>query len=111
MTRKVINQVRDYLTIVTEDRIYQICPVEVLLMRHSPDAVVGFLNLLRQDYKKELGELLKENRTHPKINHLIVLNFRLKMAINTIKNAQNEEVKGEIEDEIEPRATGSGGLS
>jgi len=111
MTRRVINQVRDFITIVTEDRVYQICPVEVLLMRHPPNAVVALLEQLRAEYKKELGELIRENPTHPKINHLVVLNFRLKMAINTIKNAQHEEANRENEHEVEPRATSSGGLS
>ena len=111
MTRRVINQVRDFITIVTEDRVYQICPVEVLLMRHPPNAVVALLEQLRAEYKKELGELIRENPTHPKINHLVVLNFRLKMAINTIKNAQREETDGENQHETEPRATSSGGLS
>ena len=110
MTRRVINQVRDFITIVTEDRVYQICPVEVLLMRHSPNAVVTFLEQLRAEYKKELGELIRENPTHPKINHLVVLNFRLKMAINTIKNAQHEETDRENKNEAEPRATSSSGL-
>ena len=111
MTKRVINQIRDYLTIVTEDRVYQILPVEVLLMQHSPEKVAGFLNLLRQDYKKELREILKENKTHPKINHLVVLNFRLKMAINTIRNAKQKEVQRGEGDEAEQRAAGSGGLS
>jgi hypothetical protein len=110
MTKRVINQIRDYLTIVTEDRTYQILPVEVLLMRHSPEKVAGFLNLLRQDYKKELREILKENKTHPKINFLIVQIFRLRMATKTIQKYQREEVKRH-EHEVEPRATSSGGLS
>jgi hypothetical protein len=111
MTKRVINQVRDYVTIITEDRVYQICPVEMLLRQHTPEAVVGFLELLRADYKKELRAILRENKTHPKINHLVVLNFRLKMAINTIRNAKQEEVQRGERDEIEPRAAGSGGLS
>ena len=111
MTRRVINQVRDYITIVTEDRVYQICPVEVLLMRHPPNAVVVFLEQLRAEYKKELGELIKVDPTHPKINHLVVLNFRLKMAINTIRNAKQEEANRENQHETEPRATSSSGLS
>jgi len=49
MTRRVINQVRDFITIVTEDRVYQICPVEVLLLRHSPRAVVALLEQLRTE--------------------------------------------------------------
>ena len=111
MTKRVINQVRDYVTIITEDRVYQICPVEMLLRQQTPEAVVALLGQLRAEYKKELREILKENKTHPKINHLVVLNFRLKMAINTIRNAKQEEVKRGEGNEIEPRATGSGGLS
>jgi len=111
MTKRVINQVRDYVTIVTEDRVYQICPVEMLLRQHTPEAVVGFLELLRADYKKELRGILKENKTHPKINHLVVLNFRLKMAINTIRNAKREEVQRGEGDEAEQRTASSGGLS
>ena len=106
MTRRVINQVRDYLTIVTEDRTYQICPVEMLLWRHTPEQVVGFLNQLRQEYKKELRELLRENKSHPKVNFLIVNIFRIRMAMKTIQ----KEAKRENEHEVEPRATSSGGL-
>ena len=110
MTKRLIKQVQDFLTVVDADYTYQILPVEVLLMQHSPEKVVGFLNLLRQDYKKELREILKENKTHPKINHLVVLNFRLKMAINTIRNAKQEEVKRH-EHEAKQRAADSSGLS
>jgi hypothetical protein len=108
MTRRVINQVRDFITIVTEDRVYQICPVEMLLWRHPPNAVVTFLEQLRAEYKRELGELIKVDPTHPKINHLVVLSFRLKMAINTIRNVKQEEAKRGNEHEAEPRAAGSG---
>ena len=107
MTKRVINQVIDYLTIVTEDRIYQILPIEVLLRQHTPPDVVGFLNLLRQDYKKELNQLLKENKSHPKINYLIVQIFRIRMAIKTIQKAEKEEVKRH-EYETEQRAASSG---
>ena len=105
MTKRVINQVRDFLTIVTEDRTYEICPIEVLLWRHPPDDVVGFLNELRQDYKKELNQLLRENKVHPKINFLVVQIFRLRMAIKTIQKAKKEEVKRN-EREVEQRAAG-----
>ena len=104
MTKRVINQVVEYLTIVTEDRTYQILPIEVLLWRHPPDDVVGFLNELRQDYKKELNQLLKENKVHPKINFLIVQIFRLRMAIKTIE----KETKRENKHEAEQRAASSG---
>jgi len=88
MRKQVINQVQDYLTIVGEDRVYQIVNVEALLKRHPPESVIGFLNLLREDYKKELKQLLRQNTTDPKINELVAKNFRIKMAIITINNAK-----------------------
>ena len=64
--------------------------MEVLLKRHPPDAVMEFLRLLREDFKKELKDLLATNKTDPKINELVAKNFRIRMAINTIKNASRE---------------------
>jgi hypothetical protein len=91
MTKKVINHVQDYLTVVGEDKVYQIVNVELLLRRHPPEAVIAFLNQLRSEYQKELGQLIKNNKTDARINELVAKNFRIKMAINTIKNAK--EVK------------------
>jgi hypothetical protein len=88
MTKKVINQVQDYLTVVGEDKVYQIVNVELLLRRHPPDAVIAFLDQLRSEYKRELSQLIKNNKTDPKINELVAKNFRIKMAINTIKNSK-----------------------
>jgi len=110
MTKRVLNQVVEYLTIITEDRVYQILPIEVLLRQHPTHDVVGFLKQLRQDYKKEMNQLLKENKVHPKINFLIVNNFRIRMAIKTIQKYQREEVKRH-EHETEQRTAGSGRLS
>ena len=93
MTKKIISQVQEFLTYCGEDRVYQIVNVEVLLKRHPPEAVIGFLILLREDYKKELRELLAINRTDPKINELVAKNFRIRMAINTIRNASREGVR------------------
>ena len=91
MTKKIISNVQEFLTIVGEDRVYQIVNVELLLRRHPPQAVIVFLQELRGDYKKELSNLIKDSKTSSRINELVVMNFRLKMAINTIKNAK--EVK------------------
>jgi hypothetical protein len=91
MTKRVISNVQEFLTIVEEDRCYQIVNVELLLRRHPPQAVIAFLQQLRSDYKKELSKLIKDSKTSSKINELVAKNFRIKMAINTIKNAK--EVK------------------
>jgi hypothetical protein len=91
MTKKIINTVQDYLTVVGEDKVYQIVNVELLLRRHPPEAVIVFLEQLRSEYKKELAQLIRNNKPDSKINELVAKNFRIKMAINTIKNAK--EVK------------------
>jgi hypothetical protein len=88
MTKRIINEVQEYLTICGENRVYQIVNVELLLRRHPPEAVIAFLDQLRMEYKKELGQLIKNNKTDEKINELVAKNFRIKMAINTIKNAK-----------------------
>ena len=67
MTKKLINTVQDYLTIISDDRCYQIVNVELLLKRHPGDAVVAFLSQLRKEYNKKLGNLIKNNKTDPKI--------------------------------------------
>ena len=91
MTKKVISNVQEFLTIVEEDRIYEIVNVGLLLRRHPPQAVIAFLQQLRSDYRKELSKLIKDSKTSSRVNELVVMNFRIKMAINTIKNAK--EVK------------------
>jgi len=91
MTKKIISTVQEYLTVVGEDKVYQIVNVELLLRRHPSEAVIAFLEQLRNEYQKELGQLIKNNKTDVRINELVAKNFRIKMAINTIKNAK--EVK------------------
>ena len=91
MTKRVINEVQDYLTVVSGDRVYQIVKnVELLLRRHSGVAVIAFLDQLRSEYKKELGQLIKTDKTSAKINELVAKNFRLKMAIAAIKKAKGQ---------------------
>ena len=88
MTKKIISTVQEYLTVVGEDKVYQIVNVELLLRRHPPEAVIAFLDQLRNEYKKELGQLIKNNKTAERINDLLAKNWRIKMAINTIKKAR-----------------------
>ena len=88
MTKRVINEVQNYLTVVSGDKLYQIVNVELLLRRHSGIAVIALLDQLRSEYKKELGQLIKTDKTSAQINELVAKNFRLKMAINTLRNAK-----------------------
>ena len=92
MTKRVINNVQEYLTVVGEDRVYQIVNIELLLKRHPPEAVICFLRELQKDYMKLLKQVIKGNKTDPRINDIVAKNFRIKMAINTIRN-YGKEVK------------------
>ena len=88
MKKAKIQDIQEILTIIDENKVYRIVDVETLLKRHPAEAVIGFLNQLRFEYKKELGKIIKVNKTDPKINEFVAKNFRLRMAINTIKNAK-----------------------
>jgi len=92
MTKRVINNVQEFLTIVDEDKTYRIVNIELLLKRHPPEAVICFLRELQKDYKKQLKQIIKNNKTDPRINEIVAKNFRIKMAINTIRN-YGKEVK------------------
>jgi len=88
MTKKVITKAQDYLTIIykDDDRVYQIVNIQFLLQRHPPEAVISFLQELRNDCSKRLKRLLKNNVSDSRINDVVARNFRLKMAIKTIQN-------------------------
>jgi hypothetical protein len=75
----------------SDDRVYQMINVELLLKRHPPDAVIAVLLELRRDYQRELKRVIVENKTDPRLNELVAKNFRLRMAINTIRNNSKEE--------------------
>ena len=93
MTKRAINDVQSFLTFVETDgnRVYQIVNVELLLRRHPPEAVVSFLQELHRDYGKSLSNLIQEDKTNSMINELVAKRFRIKMAINTIRNHGKQE--------------------
>lgn len=93
MTKHAISDVQSFLTFVEKDgnRVYQVVNVELLLRRHNPQAVITFLQELHKDYGKELSKLIQEDKTNSMINELVAKRFRLKMAINTIRNYGREE--------------------
>ncbi len=88
MTKKIINRAQNYLTVVHTDngRVYQIVNIELLLQCHPPEAVISFLEKLKDEGKKRLKKFLKNNVSDSRINDVVAKNFRIKMAINTIKN-------------------------
>jgi hypothetical protein len=93
MTKRAINDVQSFLTFVgnEEKRVYQIVNVELLLRRHPPEAVITFLQELHKDYGKALSKLIQEDKTNSQINELVAKRFRVKMAINTIRNYEKDK--------------------
>jgi hypothetical protein len=92
MTKRAINDVQSFLTFMQTDggRVYQIVNVELLLRRHPPEAVISFLQELHKDYGKALSKLIQEDKTSSQVNELVAKRFRIKMAINTIRNYSKE---------------------
>ena len=95
MTKKTINKVQNFLTVITQDgdKVFQIVNIQLLMRRHSPHAVISFLQELRNDYSKQLKKLLKDNVSDERINDIVARNFRVKMAISEIKNYMKREDK------------------
>ncbi|MBT4526271.1 MAG: hypothetical protein HOC24_06930 [Deltaproteobacteria bacterium] len=92
MSKKEIDNIQDFLTIVKEDenRKYQIVNVELMLRRHPPSAVIDFLNGLHKEYARKLQKVIREDKTSQRLNKIISTKFRIKMAINCIKNAHKQ---------------------
>ena len=90
MSKKEINNIQDFLTIVKEDenRKHQIVNVELMLRRHPPSAVIDFLDGLHKEYAKKLQKVIREDKTSSRLNEILGTKFRIKMAINCIKNVQ-----------------------
>jgi len=57
MTKKVINHVQDYLTVVGEDKVYQIVNVELLLSKTPPGSCNRFSWAASQRISKRAGTI------------------------------------------------------
>ena len=93
MTKRAINDVQSFLTFMETDgnRVYQIVNVELLLRRHPPEAVISFLQELTRIMGRHCPSSSRRIRPIRMINELVAKRFRIKMAINTIRNYGKEE--------------------
>lgn len=92
MSKTEIDNIQDFLTIYKEDenRKHQIVNVEFMLRRYPPAAVINFLDGLHREYAKKLQKIIREDKTSSQLNKILGTKFRIKMAINCIKNAHNK---------------------
>jgi len=88
MSKQQINYIQDFLTIFNEEgnKRHKIVNVESLLKKHSPIAVIVFLEQLHRQYSKRLKRIIRRDITSHRLNDVIAKKFRIKMAINKIKN-------------------------
>jgi len=61
-----------------------------MLRRHPAAAVIDFLDSLHKQYAKKLQKVIREDKTSSRLNKIIATKFRIKMAINCIKNAHKQ---------------------
>ncbi len=92
MSTKEIENIQNFLTIYKEDenRKHQIVNVELMLRCHPPAAVINFLDGLHREYAKKLQKIIREDKTSSQLNKILGTKFRIKMAINCIRNAHKE---------------------
>ena len=92
MSKSEILNIQEFLTInyEKEDRKHQIVNIEFLLRRHSPDAVIKFLEQLHKEYSRKLRRIIRKDKTSQSLNEIIAKKFRIKMAINQIKNFEKK---------------------
>jgi hypothetical protein len=92
MSKIEIDNIQSFLTVVreNENKKHQIVCIELLLRRHPPAAVISFLNDLHKDYTRQLKRILRTDKTSFKLDEIIAAKFRVKMAINVIRNYANE---------------------
>jgi hypothetical protein len=93
MKDETVEEAQNFLTIRYSDHVHQLLNVDLLLRRHGPEAVLEVLVNLKEHYRKRLKALISRDRTDPRINDLVAKRFRIRMAINVIRNEKREEVK------------------
>ena len=92
MSKVEVDNIQDFLTVVREkdNKKHQIVCIELLLRRHPPAAVISFLTDIHKDYTRKLKKVIREDKTSCKLDEIIAAKFRIKMAINSIRNYANE---------------------
>jgi hypothetical protein len=92
MTLEKINEIQDYLTIDYGEHKKTILDMNLILRRHTPEAVVTFLYQLIKEKEKALRNLIITDKTSSKINDIVSFMFRIFMVIKILER-ETEEMK------------------
>jgi len=88
---QTLREAQDYLTVIKGDTKKQILDIEPLLNRHPVQSIVWFLRVLYKEKKIKLQYLIEGDKKNQEINEIVVVMFRIRMAIRTMINER--EVK------------------
>lgn len=84
----LVRQIERCLTINRQGAPKQIVQVDRLMQRHSLKAVGAYLAKVRHDYQQRLKQLARVNPASPQLDHLVVMVFRLGLAIQLIQRQE-----------------------
>lgn len=91
MTKMIILEAQDYLTMEKEDGYKRIVDIHDLMKRHNVSEVILFLKDYFHEKEKALRNLLLMDKTQKRIDEYVAAMFRMAMAIKTLEEAK--EVK------------------
>lgn len=85
MTKEDISALQNCLMVYKQDQPRPIVQVDRLILRHGPEAVESYLVKVRNDYRKRLQQLFEIDPGSPQLDHLVIMIFRLSMAIKLMR--------------------------
>jgi len=85
MSKEEISALQKCLTVQRQGIPRPIVQVERLIQRHPLEAVEAYLIRVQSDYQQRLLQLAQVNPGSPQLDHLVVVIFRLGMAIKLIR--------------------------
>jgi len=92
MTLEKINEIQNYLTIDYGEYKKTILDINLLLRRHTPEAVVTFLYQLIKEKEKALRNLIISDKSSPKVNDTVAFMLRVYLVIKILER-ETEEIK------------------
>lgn len=93
MTVETLKEAQEYLTFVNDNRVKLIVDIKPLLKRHPSKSVIWLLGNLYKENQIKLQNLVLKDKTTSEINDCIAIMFRIHMAIKTIEDESEEEVR------------------
>ena len=85
MTKEIIHEAQQYLTIEKDEGFKRIINIEDLIKRHNLHDVIRFLKDYLGDKEKGLRDLILMDKCQKRIDEYVAAMFRMHMAIKTLE--------------------------